>query len=283
MKSISKITIIYFIACVTFTTLYSCKDVAKQGVKTVLKTGTKKTVITSAKKTAKTSAKNTAKTTTKKGTKEVLEKSKKAIGRPLPKGGTVLSDKARKEFQRRTGLSKNACKDIRTVEQAEVFEKLKLRDYDVPARTIKDINVPGRNVKFPKDLPLQTKMKDIPGAKELVEKNKGNWDELKDWTNLDLMGDGRNPIFPADKKRGLKTNWGEVHHDNQTHASNYTILRKEHHTGKGYNDILHDNAKSEIDHDHFKTYEAPAMLEGLTKVLESKYGGWTNIPDKILF
>lgn len=263
MKGISKITIVSFVLCFFITSFYSCdkavKKVAKEITEESFEKGSKKT------------------------SKEVLEKSNKLIGRPLPKGGTALSDKARKELQRRTGLSKNACKDIRTVEQAEVFEKLKLKDYDVPARTIKGINVPGRNVKFPEDLPLQTKMKDIPGAKELVEKNGGKWDKWKDWTNLDLMGDGCNPIFPADKKRGLKANWGEVHHDNQTHASNYTILRKEHHTGEGYNNILHDNAKSEIDHDHFKQYEAPAMLEGLTKVLESKYGGWKNIPDKILF
>ena len=271
MRSISKIRFICFIACVIFTTFYSCQEVTKQGVKSVVKT--------SAKKTAKTTAKKVIKT----GTKEIIEKSKKVVGRPLPEGGTALTDKARKGLQRRTGLSKNACKDIRTIEQAEIFEKLKLKDYDVPARTIKGIEVPGRNVKFPSELPLQTKMKDIPGAKELIEAKGGKWDEWKDWTNLDLMGEGRNPIFPADKKRGLKANWAEVHHDNQTHASNYTILRKEHHTGEGYNNVLHDNAKSEIDHDHFKQYEAPAMLEGLTKVLESKYGGWKNIPDKILF
>ncbi len=263
MKSISSITVLSFIFYLSIISFYSCDKAVKKVAKEITEEGFEKS--------------------TKKTSKEVLEKSNKLIGRPLPKGGTALTDKARKEFQRRTGLSKNACKDIRTIEQAEVFEKLKLKDFDVPARTIKGIEVPGRNVKFPKDLPLQTKMKDIPGAKELIEKNGGKWDEWKDWTNLDLMGEGRNPIFPADKKRGLKANWGEVHHDNQTHASNYTILRKEHHTGEGYNNILHDNAKSEIDHDHFKLYEAPAMLEGLTKVLESKYVGWKNIPDKILF
>ena len=262
MKSISRITILSFIFCLAITYFYSCDKAVKKVAKEITEEGVEK----SAKKTSK----------------EVLEKSNKLIGRPLPKGGTALTDKARKELQRRTGLSKNACKDIRTVEQAEVFEKLRLKDYDVPTRTIKGIEVPGRNVKFPEDLPLQTKMKDIPGAKELYDDPK-KWEEVKDWTNLDLMGEGSRPIFPADKKRGLKASKGEVHHDNQTHASNYTILRKEHHTGEGYDNILHDNAKSEIDHYHFAQYEAPAMLEGLTKVLENKYGGWKNIPNKILF
>lgn len=262
MRSISKTVFICFILCCTFTTFYSCDKALKRVVKEVTEEGVEK----SGKKTSK----------------EVLEKSNKLIRRPLPKGGTSLSDKARKELQRRTGLSKNACKDIRTIEQAEIFEKLKLKDFDVPAQTFKKINVPGRNIKFPSDLPLQTKMKDILGAKELYDDPK-KWEEVKDWTNLDLMGEGYSPIFPADRKRGLAACRGEVHHDNQTHASNYTILRKEHHTGKDYNNILHDNAKSEIDHTHFSSYEAPAMLRGLTKVLETKYGSWENIPNKILF
>lgn len=267
MRSIGKTMAICFILCCTFTSFYSCDKAIKKVVK----------------KTTKEITEEGVEKVGKRASKEVIEKSTKVIGRPLPKGGTALSNKARRVFQRQTGLSKNACKDIRTVEQAQIFKKLKLKDFDVPAKSFKGIDVPGRNVKFPEDLPLQTKMKDIPGAKELIESKGGKWDEWKNWTNLDLMGEGRNPIFPADKKRGLKTNWGEVHHDNQTHASNYTILRKEHHTGAGYNDILHDKAPSEIDHQHFSSYESPAMLMGLTKVLETKYGGWNNIPNKILF
>lgn len=66
MKSISKITIICFIACVTFTTLYSCKDAVKQGVKTVVKTGAKKTAKEATKKGVKTGVKQVAKKVSKK-------------------------------------------------------------------------------------------------------------------------------------------------------------------------------------------------------------------------
>ena len=117
----------------------------------------------------------------------------------------------------------------------------------------------------------------MPGAKELIGEK--NWNKWKDYTNMDLMGEGNNPIFPADPKRKLKASFGEVHHDNQTHASNYTILRKDHHTGKGYNNVLHDSEKSEIDHPHFKQYESPAILIQLTKVLEKTYGKWENVPN----
>jgi hypothetical protein len=260
MKNISRKIVVCLIACFVITAFSSCDKVAKKAYKEV----------------AEEFVEEGAEKGGKKSSKKVL---KQVNGRPLPNNSTALTDVGRKKLQRETGLSANACKHIRTEEQAALFKELKLKDFDVPGTNFKGIDVPGRNVKFPKELPLQTKLKDMPGAKELVEKQGGKWDEWKDFNNLDLMGDGNNPIFPADPKRKLKASFGEIHHDNQTHASNYTILRKDHHTGEGYNSILHDKGKSEIDHPHFKQYESPAMLMQLTKVLEKTYGKWENIPN----
>lgn len=260
MKNISKKIVVCFIACFVIASLSSCDKVAKKAYKEV----------------AEEFVEEGAEKGGKKSSKKVL---KQVNGRPLPDNSTALTDVGRKKLQRETGLSANACKHIRTEEQAALLKELKLKDFDVPGTKFKGIDVPGRNVKFPKELPLQTKLKDMPGAKELVEKQGGKWDEWKDFNNLDLMGDGNNPIFPADPKRKLKASFGEIHHDNQTHASNYTILRKDHHTGEGYNSILHDKGKSEIDHPHFKQYESPAMLMQLTKVLEKTYGKWENVPN----
>jgi hypothetical protein len=72
MKSISKITIICFIACVTFTTLYSCKDAAKQGVKTIAKTSAKKTAKEATKKGVKAGVKQVAKKLLRKYSKHQL-------------------------------------------------------------------------------------------------------------------------------------------------------------------------------------------------------------------
>jgi hypothetical protein len=172
-------------------------------------------------------------------------------------------------------LSYNAVRDIDTPEHAEFFKKLNLVDFDVEKKEYKHGEIPGRNIKFPSELPLQTTMENIPGAKELIEETNGDWDKWKNWTNLDLMGEGYSPIFPAtDTSNACR---GEVHHDNQTQESNYTILRKEDHQ----NSSLHNNKKSEIDHEHFRYYEKQVMLEQLVKTLEKKYKSWDKIPNKI--
>lgn len=280
MKNISRKIVVCLIACFVITAFSSCDKVAKKAYKEVAEEFVEEGAEKGSKKAYKEAVEEFAEEGGEKGTKKGSQKLLKQIdGRPLPDNSTALTDIGRKKMQRETGLSANACKHIRTEEQVAVFKELRLKDFDVPATTIKGIDVPGRNVKFPKDLPLKTKLKDMPGAKELMEKQGRNWDEIKEWNNLDLMGNGNNPIFPADRKRGLPTEIAEVHHDNQTHCSNYTIMRKSIHNKN--NGILHDKGKSEIDRGHFNSYERPAMLSQLVEVLKERYNGWGNIPPKL--
>lgn len=187
-------------------------------------------------------------------------------GRSLPQNGSALTDDIRKEFQRETGLSENACKGVRTKEQANLFKELNLIDFD-----LLEIKISG-NIKFPKDLPLKTKLKDMQGAEEVVGSSK--WEEWKEWNNLELMGEGYCPIFPNCRERELNASRGEVHHDNQTQDTSYTILRKEDHDKY----ILHDDEESEINRRYFNLVR-PLMLGQLVETLKEKFNGWDNIPD----
>ncbi len=91
MKNISKIIVICFIACITFTTLYSCKDVAKQGVKTIAKTSAKKTAKEATKKGVKAGTKQLIKYTSKQNAK-ILKKYAKKIGMSDAKRQKLLSE-----------------------------------------------------------------------------------------------------------------------------------------------------------------------------------------------
>lgn len=91
MKSISKIIVICFITCVTVSTLYSCKDAVKQGVKTVVKTGAKKTAKEATKKSVKAGTKQLIKYTSKQNAK-ILKKYAKKVGMSDKKRQKLLSE-----------------------------------------------------------------------------------------------------------------------------------------------------------------------------------------------
>ena len=106
MKNISKKIVVCFIACFVIASLSSCDEIAKKAYKEV----------------AEEFVEEGAEKGVKKSSKKVL---KQVNGRPLPDNSTVLTDVGRKKLQRETGLSANACKHIRTEEQAEILRSLK--------------------------------------------------------------------------------------------------------------------------------------------------------------
>lgn len=203
------------------------------------------------------------------------------IVRPLPNNSTPLTDIERKKFEEETGLSSNVSKDIRTKEQADLFKKGNYKEVNVPGRNKGGVSIPGRSILVPTELPLNTPLKDMPGVEDLIKEERGHdyWEKVKGWTNKDLMGDGESPYFPQDLKHGLPAEGSNVHHNNQTHDSSYTIMRNSIH--KKNHGILHDKGNTEIDRGHFGTYERPAMLCQFVETLKEMFGGWDNIPDNL--
>ena len=73
-------------------------------------------------------------------------------------------------FDKQTGLSSNVSKDIRTKEQADLFKKGNYKEVNVPGINKGGVSIPGRSILVPKELPLNTPLKDMPGAKDLIIK-----------------------------------------------------------------------------------------------------------------
>lgn len=136
-----------------------------------------------------------------------------------------------KELQKKTGWSDVICEAINSMEEAQIY---------IQAGLVEKI-VNGR--------PALTNPKIVGNAyncrKEWLKDSLSNYEELKDWNNADLMGEG----WPPRDENGDPF---ELHHIGQKQDSPFAELTYWQHMDGGNNALLHPSRESEIDRDLFK-------------------------------